>query len=163
MMKEERIRLTVRGIALEKESQTPIVILRNDEETAILPVLIGPSEASAIIIAMEGMKPPRPLTHDLLVQFLDLHGFSLLWVEIYGFLDGKHLARIRYRKGVRSWTLEVRPSDGIALAVRTQAPIYATREMIGLQQREGGSPLNIEAFSRDVLFLGSEKWNAAVM
>ena len=68
-MKENMIKFTIKGIALDEETQMPIVILQSSETSRTIPLWIGPFEASAIIIEIEGVRPPRPLTHDLLSEF----------------------------------------------------------------------------------------------
>ena len=128
-MKTELIRLEIQGIVLDKETQTPIMILKDEKHRRILPVMIGPFEASAIIIEMEGMLPPRPLTHDLLAQFFKTHGFSMISLQFYAAYEESYLAKVSYRKGLRRFEMEVRPSDGIALAMRLGAPMLATESV----------------------------------
>jgi bifunctional DNase/RNase len=105
-------------------------MLKETGSDRVLPVVVGPFEASAIIIEMEGMHPPRPLTHDLLAEFFTLHGFTMTGLYICGVLEDSFAAGIRYRKGFRRYEQEIRPSDGIALALRLRAPIYATEEVL---------------------------------
>ena len=76
----------------------PIVILQSSETSRIIPLWIGPFEASAIIIEIEGVRPPRPLTHDLLSEFLSKHHYTLKYVYIYDFIDDSHIARIVYSR-----------------------------------------------------------------
>lgn len=121
--------VTVRGIAIEKKSRLPILFLGERESGRTLPIPIGPAEANSIILHMEGILPPRPLTHDLLAELFERHGFHLRELELYGYCGDELLARLRYSHGIRAYTMEVRPSDGIALAVRLQAPILVTEEV----------------------------------
>lgn len=94
-----------------------------------MPVPVGAFEASAIIIEIEGIKPPRALTHDLFAELALRHGLRMLEFELYARTEEGFLGRIKYRKGLRTWTMEVRPSDGIALALRLNAPIRAARQL----------------------------------
>ena len=114
---------SIHGVALDKSTGMPLVILFDPKHNVSVGLQVGPSEASAIIVELEGVQPPRPLTHDLLSQMFLRHGFSLNTVEVYGQLEDRYLARIRYSKGFRKYTMETRPSDAIALAVRLTAPI----------------------------------------
>lgn len=118
------IRYHVKGIALDKKTKMPLLLLKNSLEESLIPLPVGPSEASAIIVELENVHPPRPLTHDLLVQFFIRHKFRLRKVEVYSRLDDKFLARLIYTKGLSRFSMEVRPSDGIALALRLDAGIF---------------------------------------
>ena len=130
-MKEKMIKFTIKGIALDEETQMPIVILQSSETSRIIPLWIGPFEASAIIIEIEGVRPPRPLTHDLLSEFFLKHHYRLRYVYIYDLINDSHIAKIVYKKGFRTFSLEIRPSDGMALALRLNAPIYASSKVAG--------------------------------
>jgi uncharacterized protein len=123
------LEFTIYGAAILPQSQTPFIILFNEKEKISLSLPVGPFEASAIIIEMEGVVPPRPLTHDLFAQLFTKHHLDLLSVEIYACLEDSQLARINYRHGLVKHAMEVRPSDGIALAVRLDAPIYIAPEV----------------------------------
>ena len=149
---------TVKGLALDEESQMPVVILQNPERNRILPLYIGPFEASAIIIEIEGVRPPRPLTHDLFSELFQRHRFQLLSVEIYGKLNDEYLARMRYKTRVSVHTMEVRPSDGIALSLRLNAPILVDEQI--LDSVEDSSRFFAETgagSTSEILFLESHK------
>jgi bifunctional DNase/RNase len=124
------VRLSVAGVALDDETDAPTVLLRCETGTAVLSVPVGAFEASAIIIEVEGLKPPRPLTHDLFAQLFARHAFRLLSFELYARGEDGYLGRLRYRKGFRTYFMEVRPSDGIALALRLGAPIEAAEDLV---------------------------------
>lgn len=145
----------VRGIALEKESQMPLALLKEKSGDRVLPLWIGPFEASSIIVEVEGVQPPRLLTHDLLALLFQKHKFRLLGLEIYGHADDAYLSRIRYRRWLRTYTVDVRPSDGLALALRLDAPIYCDTEALSVQGGEEILEENLEAFSSEILFLES--------
>ena len=144
---------------MEKESGMPKVILVHDNTCIALAV--GPFEASAIIVELEGIQPPRPLTHDLLSELFVRHHFSLKRIEIYGRLDDRNLARIHYSKGMRKYSMETRPSDAIALAVRLDAPILVDEAcipaLIFLQQNNDAND------HLDFLYLENQHLNSQVM
>ena len=129
-MKDKVYRMRIKGIALDKDTELPIVLLQSEDLKQVLPLPIGPFEASAIIIEIEGVRPPRPLTHDLLSQFFKKHNFNIKRLEIYEAIDDNFLARIYYGKGFRNYKMEVRPSDGIAIAIREEAPIYVFQNVL---------------------------------
>ena len=151
---------SIHGVALDKSTGMPFVILFNSKRGISIGIQVGPSEASAIIVELEGVQPPRPLTHDLLSQLFLRHGFSLDAVEVYGQLEDRYLSRIRYSKGFRKYTMETRPSDGIALAVRLDAPILVDEgclPSLAFLHGEG-------AFSdADFLYLENQQINSQVI
>lgn len=127
--------LTVRGVAAGFGDESPLVVLQDDRKATSLRVPVGPYEASSIILELEGVLPLRPLTHDLMASFFRDHGFRMECARIYDAEPDpkggeRFLAQIRYRRGIRRWRKEVRPSDAIALALRLGAPIFAPREFL---------------------------------
>ena len=147
----------VKGIALEQKTRLPLVLLHNAEKNVLLPIHVGPFEASSIIVEMEGVQPPRPLTHDLLASLFVRHRMKLTAVEIYGYLEDKQLSRIKYQTRFGSHEMEVRPSDGIALAIRLNAPIYVTDEVV-LKLADKKELLYNSDFSKsEILYLESQK------
>ena len=95
-----------------------------------IPVVIGGAEAQSIAIKIEGVTPPRPLTHDLFVSFAHAFGVKLLEVFIYRFENGIFYSELTFSDGERRVQIDARTSDAIAIAVRTHTPIYTTREVI---------------------------------
>ena len=154
---------TIKGIALEEESQLPIVILHNKEKNLLLPIHVGPFEASAIIVEMEGVRPPRPLTHDLLAQLFQKHRLRLLYVEIYGRLEDRHLARINYRSVFSRHSMEVRPSDGLALAIRLRAPIRVAENIVDSLPSSQNLIKNQQISACDILYLETENPRITLM
>lgn len=119
------VRLEIRGFFLDRENM-PIVVLSDARGQRVLPVWVGPAEASAIIVELEGIRPPEPLTHDLLAGLFLRHGFHLECLQITGSAGAGLLrAQLSYRHRLRRSSLEARVSDGLALAVRLGAPILA--------------------------------------
>jgi bifunctional DNase/RNase len=136
-MENEYIELRILGVSMEDDE--PVVILEDRATDRRLIVPVGAFEASAIILELEGISPPRPMTHDLLAQFFEEGGLSLDVVEFSA--DGKSgiRAQLSYRKGLRKFEKEVRPSDALALALRLGGRLLARASLLELQER-GGIP-----------------------
>jgi uncharacterized protein len=119
------------GVRVEVPANTPVVILR--EQTGVgrlLPIVIGTPEASSIHAALEGIEPPRPLTHDLMVQILQRLGVSLDRIVVTEIRDHVFYAELHLTSGGTQQIMSSRPSDAIALAVRTGTPIFATESLL---------------------------------
>lgn len=106
------------------------VILAEVDGPYRIPVVIGPAEAQSIAIRMENIKPPRPLTHDLFVTFAHAFGVTLREVYISNFEDGIFSSELTFSDGEREVVIDSRTSDAIAIALRTKAPIYTSREIL---------------------------------
>jgi bifunctional DNase/RNase len=125
------VSLNIKGFALDPETGTPIAILKNEVDELVLPIWIGPAEASAIIVELEEIRPPHPLTHDLFTYLFLRHGFRMDGLEIYDrSFEGSYLARIKYHRLFKHYSLSIRPSDGLALAVRWGAPIRVEERLL---------------------------------
>lgn len=122
--------MNVKQIVLDPRNQAPIVILQSADETHALPIWIGPYEASAIIMAIEDVKFPRPLTHDLLLNVIREFGGALEAVLIHQVQDATFYAELKVSTpdGVRK--IDARPSDAIALALRVPCPVMAKRSIL---------------------------------
>ncbi|MBN2352301.1 MAG: bifunctional nuclease family protein [Spirochaetales bacterium] len=131
-------KMSVKGVILDQVSDMPFIILRTDDNKRNVSIGVGPAEAIAIIMALEGMRATRPLTHDLFVHFFLVHRFKVERVEIYEMNGSKYFAKLFYRKGLRHYRIEVRPSDGLALAVRLKTPIFVKEEIIEGQTNHRG-------------------------
>ena len=157
------VELKVRGIALDPESQMPMVLLQDQERRKVITVSVGPFEASAIIIEMEGVAPPRPLTHDIISHLFTNHGFTMKYLEIYNFVDNKYLARIQYTRRLKKYTMEVRPSDGIALALRLKASILVDIELLSGHTDNLAFQEQLDPYSPEMLYLDAEQRDTPVM
>jgi bifunctional DNase/RNase len=124
----------VLGVRVEMPSNSPIVLLREVEGQRYLPIWIGAVEATAIAFAQQGVVPPRPLTHDLLKDVLESTGNALTEVRITEVKDGMFFAILVLASGVE---VSARPSDSIALALRTGTPVFCTEEILA----EAGIPV----------------------
>jgi len=121
------LELDVVGVRVEMPSNNPIVLLRERSGQRCLPIWIGAVEATAIAFAQQGVLPQRPLTHDLLKDVLDALGARLERVVITEMRDGTYFAELAFEDGSN---VSSRPSDSIALALRTGSPIFAPDSLL---------------------------------
>ncbi|NJP12073.1 MAG: bifunctional nuclease family protein [Leptolyngbyaceae cyanobacterium RU_5_1] len=124
------IEMRVAGIALDAVTRSPIVLLRDFSERRALPIYIGNDQAKAIINAIENQAPPRPLTHDLLVNFLEAWELTLERVVIHSLQDNTFYASLTVVQGEVKKEIDARPSDAIAIALRTNSPIWVMEEVV---------------------------------
>lgn len=124
------VELRLRGLILDPTSEAPVLILREVDGTLYLPIWIGAFEANAIALAVEGVRTPRPLTHDLLRAALESLGARLDRIEIHTLSEGVFYARLILVTGAGRLEIDARPSDAIALALRAEAPIWVARTVL---------------------------------
>ena len=122
--------MTLHGLVVDPSSNLPIVILKQSEGTALLPIWIVSFEANAIALHLEGIEPPRPLTHDLLASVLQNLEATVEKVVVSELRDNTFYAKIELLSAHGSLSLDSRPSDAIALALRTDSKIYAMPEVL---------------------------------
>ena len=115
------------GVRVEMPSNQPIVLLKELDGLRYLPIWLGAVEATAIAFAQQGVKPPRPLTHDLFKEVLSELGAKLNTVYLTELKDGVFYAQLNFQDGP---TISARPSDAIALALRTGSPILASEQLL---------------------------------
>jgi bifunctional DNase/RNase len=120
----EGIPVELVGVRIELPSNQPIVLLKETEGTRYLPIWIGAAEATAIAFALEGVEPQRPLTHDLLKLSLDALDARVQRVVVTEIRDGIYFADLVLSRDGTEIAVSSRPSDAIALAARTAAPIF---------------------------------------
>jgi len=124
------VQMEIKGLMLDPSSKTPIVLLHDPAGNAFLPIWIGVFEANAIAMRIEGVDPPRPMTHDLLHTSLELLGAKVDRITISELKDNTFYAVIAVRGPNGNHAVDSRPSDAIALALRAQAPIFAHRSVL---------------------------------
>ena len=125
------------GVRVELPSNTPIVLLRETEgQHRVLPIFIGGPEATAIAFALDGVVTPRPMTHDLMKSFLETFDAKIISVVITDLNENTYFATIHLMYEDSEYTVDSRPSDAIALALRTSAPIFASEKVIKKQSSE---------------------------
>jgi bifunctional DNase/RNase len=131
------VEMELLGVRLEIPANAPVVLLREQGgDRRVLPIYIGPEEAKAIAMALEGVVPPRPLTHDLLRDVVTALGAELRRVTVTELRERTFFAELDLVVGDRSIVVSARPSDAIALAVRVEAPLYANEEVLA----DAGAP-----------------------
>jgi len=125
------IELYVMGIALDTRTGTPIVVLNDQENRRALPIWIGTAEASAIIRQLEDIKSARPMTHDLMFNLIETLDCSVEKIEINDINTDTYYATITLKDKLGKETqIDARPSDAIALALKSKCPILATANVI---------------------------------
>lgn len=118
--------MNIVGVRLEMPSNTPIVLLQEDDgEGRMLPILIGQAEATAIALALEEVDTPRPMTHDLVKDLLMVLGTTLEKVVVTDLRDKTFFAELHLSGPAGEQIVSCRPSDALAIAVRIEAPVFA--------------------------------------
>lgn len=133
------IELSLIGVRVELPSNHPIVLLKEVDGERYLPIWIGAVEATAIAFALQGIQTPRPLTHDLLRDILNETNTAVERVVINDLVEQTFYATIRMAANTGNSEVSSRPSDAIALAVRINAPIFASEEVLeqaGIELRD---------------------------
>jgi bifunctional DNase/RNase len=134
------IRVTVDSIRVSLLTQHRVVVLRETESRRYLPIWIGAFEADAIALALQGHEPQRPMTHDLLKTVFGELGAAISHILINDIHDSTFYARIVVEQGSHTIEIDARPSDAIALAVRTDVPIFVEQHVLD----QAGVPLDEE-------------------
>jgi bifunctional DNase/RNase len=120
----------VRSVGFDSMSHAPVVVLQDHDRRVALPIWIGPAEAQAIAMQLQGIAPPRPMTHDLVKSMLDQAGIELRKVVIEALQESTYIARIYLHTANRDLQIDSRPSDAIALAVRFHSPIFVATGLL---------------------------------
>ncbi len=128
--------MNVRGLLFDPYNNAYIVILRDEENSDMLPIWVGKSEASAISFALENVAPPRPMTHDLMKSILDNVDAKVLSAVVTDLKNNTYYAKIHLWYGDSEYSIDSRPSDAIALALRAEAPIFTREEVLQKQNSE---------------------------
>jgi bifunctional DNase/RNase len=146
--------VTVASLGLDKTSSTPVVILKEKDGERLLPIWIGPGEASAIAMELAGIHFARPLTHDLFTAVVRGLGSSLVRVLITKVIDNTYYASLVFSRNGEFISIDSRPSDSIALALRAEAPIFADENLLELSALEIEDADVDEADGEPVLEMG---------
>jgi bifunctional DNase/RNase len=125
-----QIEMTIKGLMVDPIANTPIVILRDKDGQRVLPIWIGMFEANAIALQIENVAPPRPMTHDLLRNVIQDLDASVQKIVVYDLQENTYYALIYLSLRGDTVTVDARPSDAIALALRTRAPIFVEDAVI---------------------------------
>lgn len=129
--------MTISALTIDAKSQTPIVVLKPVAEIDNeLLIWIGVLEATSIVYALKKMKFERPLTHDLFKNYIEQNNSQVTKVEVCDLKDNTFFAKIYFTMGEKEFYMDARPSDALALAVRFDAPIYASDEVLKKVKQE---------------------------
>lgn len=139
------VEMSIDSIRVSVVNSQRVVILRENKADRYLPIWIGPAEADAIAIKLQGVTVPRPLTHDLLCSLIAAMGAKVKFVVVNDLLNDTFYAKIHLSVDGRDLEVDSRPSDAIAIAVRAQIPIYAEEEVLEkagiIFDQETGKPI----------------------
>ena len=124
------VKMEIKGLLMDPVSNMPVVILRDAGDGVFLPIWVGIFEANAIAIAMEKIATPRPMTHDLLNNLVRELDARVDRIVINDLKDNTFFARIHLSRAGATWTVDSRPSDAIALALRCQSEIFVEEEVL---------------------------------
>jgi len=124
------LEMKVKQLALDPLSNMPMIVLRDEEEKRSLPIWVGLAEANAIALELEKIPTARPMTHDLIRNILESVGARVSKVVVNDLKENTFYAVIHLRLGANDLTVDSRPSDAIALALRVDAPIYVDEEVL---------------------------------
>ena len=147
MEQNDKIELQVWGITYNPvQSGAYALLLRQVDGEYRIPIVVGVAEAQSIAMRLENVIPPRPMSHDLMVSMLHAFGISIDEVLIYEFNEGVFMSQIQLNDGEKQVSLDSRTSDAIALALRTNARIFTTPEVmkqtgILIEKNEKGDPV----------------------
>ena len=123
-------KVSIAGLTIDPASNTPIIILKSEENDQAVPIWIGLLEATAIASALQGVKFDRPMTHDLFKNFSDMLNIAVSKVEVCDIKDSTFFARIHFASREKIFSMDARPSDAIAIALRFNAPIFIDDKVI---------------------------------
>ena len=127
-------KVNIAGMTMDPSSNTPIIILKSEEDEHAIPIWIGLLEATSIASALQNLQFERPMTHDLFKNLTDLLSIEVTRIEVCDIRDNTYFARIFFTSGDREFDMDARPSDAIALALRYDAPIYVDEKVIRKSQ-----------------------------
>ena len=125
-----QIEMNIKGLMIDPITNMPIIILRDQEGQRILPIWVGVFEANAIALQIENVQTPRPMTHDLLKNIIDDLSAQVERIVVTELKENTFYALIHLRKNGHSIEVDARPSDAIALALRTRSPIFVEEAVI---------------------------------
>jgi bifunctional DNase/RNase len=154
------IEMTVSGLAIDERTHTPVVLLKEKTGARMLPIWIGPSEASAIAIELTGRKFQRPLTHDLLKTVIDGLEAKVPKIAIVELRDKTYFAKVYLERGDEVLAIDARPSDCIALALRTRSPIFVNEDLLREEDaaEEIGGEKSMEELQRSLEDMDPEEF-----
>jgi bifunctional DNase/RNase len=160
--REDFILMIVGGITLDPTTKMPIVVLKDPDNRMNLPIWIGPLEANAMATEIENVRPQRPQTHDLIRNLLAEFGATVESAEITELRETTYFARLQLktREG-RALEIDSRPSDAIAIALRTKSPIYVAKKVLedSSELREAESAPAPSGADQNLAGVSRDKWS----
>jgi len=142
------------GLTLDQDSKTPILVLRTVDTQETVPIWIGLLEATSIASALQNVNFDRPMTHDLFKNFIGLMGVNVDRIEVSDLKESTFFAKIYFTSGDNAFSMDARPSDAIAIAVRFAAPVFVDTVVIeGLKPGQDSKSYKIEDDSEE-----GKKW-----
>ena len=120
------IEMHIKGLMLDPVTNVPIVVLKDTDNLRVLPIWVGPVEANAIALQIENVAPPRPMTHDLFRRLLDALGATITRIVISELRGSTYFAYLEVSRGGERLLVDARPSDALAIALRTSSPVCVT-------------------------------------
>ena len=151
---EEEIEMRVASILIDPFTKSPVVVLKDREDKNTVPIWIGIIEASSIAARMEGITISRPLTHDLIKNILDTFALRLKKIVICDLKDNTYYATLNIEYDGKEIEIDSRPSDAIAISLRTDSPIYVKRKVI-----EASRSNSLADREKDITETDKEQWS----
>ncbi|HHT90562.1 MAG: bifunctional nuclease family protein [Bacillota bacterium] len=141
------LRMKVKAVGIDRDTMLPVVILTDDAEESYVPLVIGPAEANAIAVVLENVEITRPLTHDLLLSTVLALGAKVDKVVVTDLTEDVYYAEVHLLQADRTMRVDARPSDAIALALRSGASIYVDDKIVPYAMAvPGGDDPELEQF-----------------
>ena len=162
-MERNVVLLTIQGIALDSNAEMPVILLKPSDKKYVLPIKLGPFEANAIVLMLKNIHPPRSLTHDLFAEFMKQNGYTVSSLCIYGREQERYMAKLYYKKRRRIKELEVRPSDGIVLALHFGAPVYTYDHLLSVLPEKLDAYRDPQHLPPDSMYISMENANSHMM
>jgi bifunctional DNase/RNase len=158
--REDFILMIVGGITLDPSTKMPIVVLKDPDNKLNLHIWIGPLEATAMATELEGIKPQRPMTHDLLRNLMTEFGATVESAEITELRENTYFARIQVKtRDGKALEIDSRPSDAIALALRTKSPIYVSKKVLEASSELHESQGEQQTSDQNLAGVSRDKWS----
>ena len=155
IQEDKLVEMIVESVGISQIDYQPVVILKQKGKEIYLPIWIGPAEANAISVILEGVEMPRPLTPDLLCSIIDKMGASVNYIVVSDLRDRTFYASVILQANWMRMEIDARPSDAIAIALRVGAPIYTVKAVLD----EAGVPLGDEAYKYTTMHVEkNESW-----
>ena len=145
-------KVSIAGLTIDPTSNTPIIILKSDVDGKSIPIWIGLLEATSIASTIQNIKYDRPMTHDLFKNFINMQNIAVSKIEVCDLRDNTFYARIFFTSEEKDFSMDARPSDAIAIALRFQAPIYVDDNVI---EKSNASDGHVEVLDKSK---EGEKW-----